>query len=85
MTDIIPADTAPAGTMHPECAALVTAAANERTIAAKVDAALSVNDAFLALASPTNAQTLAQVKALTRECSGLIRLLRRKLDSTSGT
>lgn len=85
MTDIIPADTAPAGTMHPEVAALEAAKANERAIDGKVDAALAVNDAFLALASPTTAQTLAQVKALTRECSGLIRLLRRKLDSTSGT
>lgn len=65
--------------------AAATASANESTIGSKVDAALAVNDAFLALASPTNAQTLAQVKALTRECSGLIRLLRHKLDSTSGT
>lgn len=78
-------DVVPAGTAAPEVVAAQTAAANEATIASRMDAALATNDAFLALASPTNAQTLAQVKALTKECTGLIRLLRRKLDSASGT
>ena len=42
--------------------------------------ALDNNRDFLALASPTNAQTLAQVKMLTKENIGLIRLVLNKLD-----
>jgi hypothetical protein len=68
-----------------EAAAAQTAATNENTITSRVDAALNANNAFLALASPTQAQTLAQVKTLTKECTGLIRLLRKKLDSAAGT
>lgn len=68
-----------------EAQVAATEGANESTITSKALAALAVNDTFLALGSPTNAQTLAQVKVLTKECSGLIRLLLRKLDSTAGT
>lgn len=50
----------------------------------RAQAALATNTAFLAVASPTNAQTLAQVKALTKECSALIRLMLGLLDSTDG-
>jgi hypothetical protein len=62
-----------------------TDAVNERTLRDRATQALQANADFLALASPTNAQTLAQVKTLTRECSALIRLLLRKLDTTAGT
>lgn len=44
-------------------------------IHAKARLALTANATFLAIGSPTNAQTLAQVQRLTRECSGIWRLL----------
>jgi hypothetical protein len=57
----------------------------KKTVAERAAAALTANAAFLAIASPTNAQTLAQVKALTRECSGLIRMALNEFDTTDGT
>jgi hypothetical protein len=62
-----------------------TASVNEMDLREKARTALALNDAFLALASPTNAQTLTQVQRLTRECSALIRLAIRALDTTDGT
>ena len=62
-----------------------TATTNAATLRQKAQQALTVNSNFLALASPTNAQTLAQVQALTRECSALIRLVIQQLDTTAGT
>ena len=62
-----------------------TIANNESDLVAKAKSALATNAAFLALSAPTNAQTLAQVKALTREVSALIRLGTRELLSTGGT
>lgn len=59
---------------------------NAAALLAKADAALATNATFRALASPTNAQTLAQVKALTRQVSALLRLARRDLlNTTDGT
>ena len=58
---------------------------NQQTIQQRAQQALTANDTFLAIASPTQAQTLAQVKVLTRECSGLIRLLLSQFDTTAGT
>ena len=55
------------------------------SLVSKASVALDVNRAFLALATPTNAQTLAQVKALTHETSALIRLLLQRPDSEDGT
>lgn len=53
----------------------------------KARAALTANATFLALASPTNPQVLAQVQRLTRETSAIIRLLIAGdlLNDTSGT
>lgn len=47
---------------------------NRLTMEQRAAQAVAVNRAFLALASPTNAQTLAQVKHLTRVSSALVRL-----------
>lgn len=64
---------------------ITTANTNEETLQNRAHAALSANETFLALPTPTNAQVLAQVQRLTKECSGVIRLLLSELDSTSGT
>jgi hypothetical protein len=48
---------------------------NRATLTERATQALVGNRDFLALAAPTNAQTLAQVKDLTRQSSAIIRLL----------
>lgn len=55
--------------------------ANEATIRDRTSGALATNATFLGLASPTNAQIAAQVKALARQNNGLIRLALRRFDS----
>jgi len=59
--------------------------ANASTLRSRAQRALNTNATFLALASPTNAQTLAQVRNLTRETSALIRLLLNQVDDITGT
>jgi len=61
------------------------ATVNRATLVDEAAAALTANAKFLALTSPTNAQTLAQVKALTRENTAIIRLLLNRLDTDEGT
>lgn len=56
--------------------------ANSATIRQQAETALAANRTFLALGAPTNAQTLAQVRALTRQMNGLIRLTISHLDGT---
>ncbi len=58
--------------------------ANRHQLEAKAEQALTTNQAFLALASPTAAQTLAQVQTLTKECNALIRIILNQVDSTAG-
>ena len=58
---------------------------NREDLETKARNALQANQTFLAIGSPTNAQTLAQVRLLTRETSALIRLLLNALDTTEGT
>lgn len=67
--------------LNAEETAARVAAANEQTIRDRATQALAANATFMALASPTNAQTLAQVKALTKQLNGLIRLTVRALDT----
>lgn len=55
---------------------------NRATLAERAAAALDANRTYLALTSPTNAQNLAQIRLLTRECTALIRLLLNRLDGT---
>jgi hypothetical protein len=55
---------------------------NESTIRQQAASALAGNRTFLAIASPTGAQVTAQVKALTRQSNGVIRLVLGQLDST---
>jgi hypothetical protein len=59
--------------------------ANWLDLQQKATQATAANVAFLANATPTNADIVAQVRRLTRECNGLIRLLLGQLDTTDGT
>lgn len=58
---------------------------NAQTLQAKAGAAVDANNTYLAIASPTNAQVVAQVNRLTRECSAVIKLLLNQTDDTAGT
>lgn len=64
---------------HEEALQLVSTA-NKKTLEERAIKALESNKTFLALTSPTNAQVLAQVKALTRQVNGVMRLSLNKLD-----
>lgn len=63
----------------------VVAETNRAALIDKATQALANNVAFLAVANPSPIQIAAQTKALTRECSAIIRLLLGALDDTSGT
>ncbi len=66
-------------------AAFVDREANVATLLSKASTALATNATFLGLGSPTNAQTLAQVQALTRQVNALIKLQIGQFDDTTGT
>ncbi len=55
---------------------------NRVTIEQQAITALNTNKTFLAIAAPTQAQTLAQVKMLTRQNNGIIRLILQRFDGT---
>ena len=51
-----------------------TREANRSTIETRARNAITTNAAFLAIGAPTNAQVVAQTKALTRQVNALLRL-----------
>jgi len=55
------------------------------TLRSRARTALDANATYLNIASPSNAQVVAQVRRLTQECSGMIRLVLGVLDTTDGT
>lgn len=55
---------------------------NEQQIRDSAGQALAGNRTYIGLASPSAAQTAAQVKALSRQMNGLIRLVLGQLDGT---
>ena len=58
---------------------------NSATMRSRAINALTANGNYLAVGTPTNAQVVAQVAALTKECSGIIRLMLGQLDDITGT
>jgi hypothetical protein len=59
----------------PTDAQIAQAVANRATLESHIPTAIANNVTYLGLASPTNAQVVAQVQALTRQIDGLVRLL----------
>jgi hypothetical protein len=89
------ADRAVTGIVCPLCAELLhaeqrimqekeaTDANNRATVESQAKTALDGNRTYLAIATPTNAQVAAQVRALTRQANGLIRLALAQFDGTN--
>lgn len=59
-----------------------TEQANALAIRTQAQQAFLDNRAFLAIGSPTQAQTLAQVRAITRQMNGAMRWLFQQFDGT---
>lgn len=57
--------------------------ANNTTIRQQANNALADNRTYLQIPSPTNVQVIAQVRALTQQMNGVIRLILGKLDGTN--
>lgn len=58
---------------------------NTGTLEQRAATAIANNVNYLAVTAPTNAQVVAQVARLTRQSTGVIRLLLNQTDTTSGT
>jgi hypothetical protein len=56
--------------------------ANRLTLQSRIAGALADNKTFLAIASPSAAQNAKQIKDLTRQVNGLLRLVGDRLDAT---
>ena len=59
--------------------------ANWASLAGKATTALTNNETFLGIVSPTDPQAIAQVQALTRQVDAIIRVLLGQLGVTDGT
>lgn len=57
--------------------------ANQRTVVTQALNAMANNRTFIALASPTNAEVVAQVKALSQQSNAIIRMLLGQFDATN--
>lgn len=66
-------------------ASFVDLQANLQSLLQKAQTALTANQTYLGIASPSNAQVVAQVAALTRQVNALIRMAANQLSSTTGT
>lgn len=66
-------------------AADATARTNLATLQNKAQTALNNNATYLGIASPTNAQAVAQIGALTRQMDAVIRILTNLLSDTTNT
>lgn len=60
-------------------------AGNLGSMMAKAKQAVDLNGTFLAIASPSNAQIIAQVQRLTRENTAIIKILLDDVSDTAGT
>ena len=65
-----------------ELIALALTLTNQRIVRTRAAAALLTNRTYLALAAPVGADNLAQIRALTRQNVGLLRMLLNNLDGT---
>jgi len=54
----------------------------QEVIGEKLDAAIDANLAYLALTLPTAAQSTVQIRALTRQINGVLRLMRNRLEAS---
>ena len=61
--------------------AQATATVNAATLRTQAQTALANNTTYVGIATPTNAQVVAQVQALTRQTNAIIRLLIGQLDA----
>jgi hypothetical protein len=59
--------------------------ANRTDVLDKARAALATNATYLAVGAPSNAQNLAQIRALTRQVNGLIKLQLDDMGDVTGT
>lgn len=57
--------------------------ANERTLREQAVAAMDTNRVYIARSAPTTAQNTAQIKALSQQMNGVIRLLLGQFDGTN--
>lgn len=67
----------------PATVAAAVAEANGGTLRERAGNALAANTTYLGIASPTNAQVVAQVRLLTQGNTALIRLVINQLDATT--